>query len=75
MSAPAANPLLADYIRKDAIGKAGSLIGFAFLVGEVLSMGILFNLTKDLQPELAFALVALIGAGCSTLFLCLIKDP
>ena len=41
-SAPAANPLLADYIHKDSIGKAATLIGIGYVIGEVLSMGILF---------------------------------
>ena len=74
-SAPAANPLLADYIRKDAIGKANAIIGFAFLVGEILSMGVLFNVTKGMSAEVGFAIVAMVGIGCSTQFLCLVKEP
>ena len=66
---------MADYIRKDAIGKANALLGFAFLVGEILSMGVLFNVTKNMSAEVGFALVALVGSCCSTIFLCLIKEP
>ena len=66
---------MADYIRKDAIGKANALIGFAFLVGEILSMGVLFNVTKSMSAEVGFSLVAIVGSGLSTIFLCLIKEP
>ena len=41
-SAPASNPLLADYVHKDSIGKAAALIGLGYVVGEVLAMAILF---------------------------------
>ena len=45
LSAPAANPLLADYIHKEAIGKAASLVGLGFICGEVVSMAVLFKVT------------------------------
>ena len=74
-AAPAWNALLADYVHKDAIGKAATVVGLGFVIGEVLSMGILFNVTKPFRAETAFLIVAAIGACCSTLFLCLIKEP
>ena len=45
MTAPACCPLVADYIHKDSIGKAASLIGVGYVIGEVLSMGVLFRVT------------------------------
>ena len=71
----ASNPLLADYIHKDAIGKAAALVGLGFVVGEVLAMGILFNVTRNFSAYNAFMTVAIVGACCSLLFLCLVKEP
>ena len=45
MTAPACSPLVADYIHKDSIGKASSMIGIGYVIGEVLSMGVLFKIT------------------------------
>ena len=75
MSAPAANPLLADYIHKTAIGKAATLVGLGFIVGEVLSMAVLFKVTKNLEPPMAFGIVAIVGAVFSCLFLFLVTEP
>ena len=75
LSAPASNPLPADYVHKDHIGKAATLIGIGFVIGEVLSMGILFNITKSFTAYSAFMIVAIIGAVCSTFFLFLVKEP
>ena len=74
-SAPASNPLLADYVHKDAIGKAAALVGLGFVIGEVLSMGILFNVTSSLDAGWAFLTVAGVGLGFSSAFLCLVKEP
>lgn len=48
MSAPAANPLPADYVHKDSIGKAAVLTGMGMIIGEVLSMGVLFPITMNM---------------------------
>lgn len=74
-SAPAANPLLADYVHKDSIGKAAAFIALGFIVGEVLSMGVLFNVTASFSAEGAFLTVACVGACCSIAFLFLVKEP
>ena len=74
-SAPSSNPLLADYIHKDAIGKAAAFIGLGFVVGEVLSMGILFNVTKDFTAYNAFLTAACTGAFFSLGFIFLVKEP
>ena len=75
VSAPASNPLLADYVHKDAIGKAAALVGLGFVVGEVLSMGVLFNVTKNMTRYNAFLTVTIAGAILSTMFLFLVKEP
>ena len=75
LAAPPANPLIADYIHKDSLGKAAALIGFGFVVGEVLAMGILFNVTASMTAYYAFMTAAIVGAVCSTFFVCIVKEP
>lgn len=74
-SAPASNPLLADYVHKDSIGKAAALIGLGYVVGEVIAMAVLFRVTEPMSEYNAFLTVAIVGAVSSTLFLCLVKEP
>jgi MFS family permease len=75
LSAPNSNPLLADYIHKDAIGKAAALIGLGYVVGEVIAMAILFPVTKKMNEYNAFLTVAIVGAACSIFFIFLVKEP
>ena len=75
LTAPSSNPLLADYVHKDAIGKAAALVGLGFVIGEVLAMGVLFNVTREMTAEWAFLTVAIVGACSSTLFLILVREP
>ena len=72
---PTPGALLADYCHKDAIGKASALVGLGFVIGEVLSMGVLFNATKTLDPFNAFLTVGITGAVFSASFLFLVKEP
>ena len=75
MSAPLAHPLVADYIHKNSRGKAIALCGMGFVFGELLAMGVLFNLTKDMSIQSAFLIVATC-IGCYSGFILLtIKDP
>ena len=48
---PVASPLIADYIMKEAIGKGAALTGIGFIIGEILSMGVLFNVTKPMTAN------------------------
>ena len=75
MTAPACCPLVADYIHKDSIGKAASLIGVGYVIGEVLSMGILFRVTASMSHKVAFLTVAIVGAIASITLLILVKEP
>ena len=75
MTAPACCPLVADYIHKDSIGKAASLIGVGYVVGEVLSMGVLFKVTAEMSHKTAFLTVAIVGITASVVLLFLVKEP
>ena len=72
---PIASPLVADYLAREAIGKGAALIGIGFIVGEILSMGVLFNVTKSMEPNTAFLTVAIIGNVIALTFLFIVKEP
>ena len=75
MTAPATSPLMADYIHQDSLGKASSLIGVGYVIGEVLSMGILFRVTAAMSHKNAFLTVALVGFAASIFLLLMVKEP
>ena len=72
---PICSPLLADYVQSDALGKGAALIGIGFILGEILSMGVLFNITKHMNAYDAFMVVAIIGFCCASMFLLIVKEP
>ena len=49
MSAPTSHPLINDYVRKDSRGRAVALNGCGVVIGELFTMGILLNFTKNLN--------------------------
>lgn len=72
---PVASPIVADYLAKESIGKGAALIGIGFIAGEILSMGVLFNITKHMTPNTAFFTVAVIGNILALSFLFIVKEP
>ena len=72
---PVASPLVADYLAKEAIGKGAALIGIGFIIGEILSMAVLFNITKHMTPQAGFLTVAIIGNVIALSFLFIVKEP
>ena len=75
MSAPLANPLIPDYIIKSSRARAIALCGVGAVLGEVFSMGVLFNLTKSMTFQNAFLVAGFFVMFCSFIILALIKDP
>ena len=75
MSAPLANPLVPDYVKRSSRGRAVALNGIGFVIGEVFAMGVLFNLTKSMNYKDAFAITAGVIMVFSFFFLIAIKDP
>jgi MFS family permease len=73
--APIASPLIGDYLPKESIGKGAALVGVGFIIGEILSMGVLFNVTKEMTPNEAFLTVAIIGVVVAFLFLFIVREP
>ena len=75
MAAPTAHPLIPDYIKSNSRGKAIALNGVGVVLGEVFSMGILFNLTKNMKFEDAFKVASGLLFAFSFFFLFSVKDP
>ena len=74
-AAPLANPLVADYIHKEAIGKGATFQAIGFILGEVVSMGVLFTATEKMNPYMSFLTAALTAGTLTFTFLCLVKEP
>lgn len=75
MSAPLGHPLIADYYKRSSRGKAVALAGFGIVVGEVFSMGVLFNITKSMNYYDAFSIAAAIIMMFNFYFLFAIIEP
>jgi MFS family permease len=73
--APNASPLPGDYIHKDSIGKGIAMVGLGVLIGDVISMGVLFRVTAHMQPEISFAICGGVGVFFSLFLICMIKEP
>lgn len=58
--APAASPLPADYIHKESLGIGSAMQGIGFILGEVISMGVLFRITDIVKPEWGFGIVSIL---------------
>ena len=75
MSAPLANPLVPDYVKRSSRGRAIALNGIGFVIGEVFSMGVLFNLTKSMNYKDAFLIAAGLILFFALFLLIAVKDP
>ena len=72
---PVASPLIGDYLTKDSIGKGAALVGVGLIIGEILSMGVLFTLTKRMTPNNAFLTVAIVCNVVSLSFIFIVREP
>jgi len=75
MAAPISHPLIPDYVKRSSRGKAVALCGVGAVMGEVFSMGVLFNLTKSMSFKDAFKVAAGLIFMFSLYFLVFVKDP
>jgi len=66
---------VADYVVKKTRGKAVALTGIGLVGGEVTAMGVLFQFTKDLSFERAFAITSVVVFGWSIFTFLAIRDP
>lgn len=69
------NPLAADYIQGDALGRGHALAGIGVVFGEVLCLGVLFRLTASMNPRAAFAWAGVSGLLLTIILFFMIKEP
>jgi hypothetical protein len=55
---PISHPLCADYLDKSSIARGAAVNSLGAIVGEVLSMGVLFRITADMSEKEAFGVAA-----------------
>jgi sugar phosphate permease len=67
--------LAADYIHKEALGKGAALYGLGVVIGEVIAMGLFFNLTKNWNAFNSFGLVGAVGVFFAICFVLMVKEP
>ena len=75
MVPPVSSPLIGDYLTKDSIGKGAALVGVGYIIGEILSMGVLFTITHNMKAPAAFLTVALVCNAISVIFLFIVREP
>ena len=70
-----ANPLVADYIRKDSRGKAIALVATGMGVGETFSMTVLFGLSSNLPLNQSYQLASVILIAMTFASVFMLKEP
>ena len=66
---------MADYFKKDSIGKAHVVGYLGFVIGEVISVRVLFVVTEHMKPTDSFFLVGVLTILISSSLLCMIREP
>lgn len=62
-------------MKKHSRGRATAFLAFGLVVGDLISFGVLMNITKKMSPELGFMFVAAFVFCLGTLLMKLIKEP
>lgn len=70
-----AHPLIPDYIKRDSRGKAIAVCGIGLVLGEVFSIGVLFNQTKTMTYYNAFLVAGAVVALFGIFLFFVVKDP
>ena len=71
----ACNPLMADYVDKDSLGKASALQNMGALIGDCFAMAFLITITSEMSHENAFYITAVLIASLVLPFFFFIKEP
>ena len=62
-------------MQQDAIGRGTSINGLGLIIGEVLSMGVLFRFTADMSEKMAFAVATAAVIFLTLVVTAMIKEP
>jgi MFS family permease len=71
---PICNPLCADYLDKTAIARGNAMNSVGAILGEVLSMGVLFRLTANMNEKSSFGLAGGIGVFSAVVVYMTVQD-
>ena len=69
------NPLSADYIEGDSIGRSYLLTGLGVILGELICLGVLFRITIELDPTTSFVTAGATGIALTTILVFMIREP
>mmetsp|Transcript_37521 Transcript_37521/g.27272 ORF Transcript_37521/g.27272 Transcript_37521/m.27272 type:complete len:159 (+) Transcript_37521:367-843(+) len=72
---PLGSPLVADYFKKSAIGKAHVIGYIGFVIGEVVAVTVLFRITDHMPGRKSFFIVGVITIIIASSLLCMIQEP
>ena len=68
-------PLINDYVCKSSMGAANSFQGIGVSLGVVVSLAVLVQFTKDLDPKFSWGVIAIIQVGFSFAALFMVSEP
>jgi MFS family permease len=69
------NPLLIDYVKKEARGKATAFQGLGNGIGETIALTLFLAFQINLGAEMATSLVALVVLLMSAGVICMVREP
>jgi sugar phosphate permease len=69
------HPLINDYVKKNSRGTAVSFNSLAVVLGEIIAIGVLFQVTKDLDFKTAFFIAGLTILIIALISFLLLKEP
>lgn len=74
LNIPICNPLCADYLEKGSIARGNSINAVGAIIGEVLSMGVLFRLTANMNEKSAFGVAGGVGVFSAVIIYMMVVD-
>ena len=69
------NPLVQDYCVKESRGQAVSFSMMGLYLGVIMSLSVLFEFSKDIDPVIAWGLMSVIQISFGISVLWIVKDP
>jgi hypothetical protein len=69
------NPLVLDYVVKEDRGAAVSLTLMGLSLGVILSLSVLFEVLKDLDPSVSWTIMSVMFISLGIVLLFILKEP
>mmetsp|Transcript_11155 Transcript_11155/g.18730 ORF Transcript_11155/g.18730 Transcript_11155/m.18730 type:complete len:141 (-) Transcript_11155:701-1123(-) len=68
-------PLINDYVCKSSMGKANSFQGIGLSAGVIISLSVLYEFTKDLDPKYSWGIMSIISVSFAISSLFMVSEP